>query len=145
MPKKILVIDDIESVRKEIRNYINPPVSAQSMVLQIINKNKGEATPLRHHVDEAAQGDEGVEKARHALSQGKGYDLIIIDLAMPPGIDGVETIRHIRGFDDAAQIVICTGNGFIPQNDICEANRGDMPMVFYKPEISGIKDVIAKL
>lgn len=145
MPKKILVIDDIESVRREIRSYINPPVSAQSMVLQIISKNSGETQPPRHLVDEAAQGGDGVNRARQALAQGEGYDLIIVDLAMPPGIDGIETIRQIRAFDASTQIIICTGNGFIPKDEICQANRGDMPLVFYKPEISGIKDVIAKL
>lgn len=143
--KRILVIDDIESVRKEIKSYINPPVSAQAMVLQLINKKADGAQAPRHLIDEACQGEEGVDKAKSAFDLGSGYDLIVVDLTMPPGINGVETIRRIRQFDMRSQIIVCTGNGNIPEDDIVNANGGVKPMVFFKPEISGLKEEVAKL
>lgn len=139
--KKILIIDDIDSVRRDIRNYINPPASAQDAVAQLIQKG-ALARRDRHQVDEAGQGQEGVNKVKDALDAGSPYDIAVVDMMMPPGINGVETIRRIRKFDKDIVIIICTGNGVVPDLDIIEANDGIAPPVFFKPEIAGIANVI---
>src|SRR5204862_8244415 len=56
----------------------------------------------------AFQGQEGLEKVRAACAEGAPYAVAFVDVRMPPGWDGIETISRIwKEFPDL-QIVICT-------------------------------------
>ncbi len=56
-----------------------------------------------HAVETAASGEEAVEKAR-----AREYVVYFLDLKMPPGMDGIETMREIRTMQPDAAIVIVT-------------------------------------
>jgi signal transduction histidine kinase len=56
----------------------------------------------------ASQGKEGVERIRRAREEGKPFSLAFVDMRMPPGWDGIETIKHIWEIDPEIQTVICT-------------------------------------
>jgi CheY-like chemotaxis protein len=70
----------------------------------------------------ARNGAEAVAKARNELSQGKGFDLVLMDIHMPD-MDGVEAARRIRElYPEAARagagrppIVALTANAFAPR------------------------------
>lgn len=47
-----------------------------------------------------------------ALVESEGFDLIILDLAMP-GIDGFETLKRIKAKQPDVQIIMLTGQGSI--------------------------------
>jgi len=131
VPKRILVIDDVESVRRDIRNYINPPASARDQVALLMGRVT--APPrIAFQIDEAAQGEEGVEMVQAALDQGSPYDIVIVDMMMLPGINGVETIRRFRRFDKDAFVIICTGNGLMQMTEVVEANLGIEPALLHK-------------
>ncbi len=81
MSKRILIIDDEESIRKSF-----------SLVL-------GDAG---YEVDSAASGEEGVEKFRNGQ-----INMVLLDLKMP-GMDGVQTLREIRKMDSDVPVYIVT-------------------------------------
>ena len=54
-------------------------------------------------VDTAASGSEAVEKARDEF-----YDAIILDLSMP-GMDGIETLKHLLEANPDLQVILLTG------------------------------------
>ena len=56
-----------------------------------------------YHVDTAASGAEAVEKAR-----ATDYAIYFIDLKMPGGMDGIETMMQIRRQHPEASIIIIT-------------------------------------
>lgn len=80
--KRILVVDDIEKDRATIKDVLMPLVAA---------------------VDEAANGDEAIEKLSAA-----GYDLVVMNLAMPilNGYEATEMIRNGQAGKDASSIPI---------------------------------------
>ncbi len=59
-------------------------------------------------VEEAATGEE----ALRLCGEGKGYDLILLDLHLPD-TDGIEVLRRIREDDDTTPVVMLTGSGGI--------------------------------
>ena len=46
-------------------------------------------------VDSAYQGQEGVAKIRQAVDEGRPYAMAFVDMRMPPGWDGLETIERL--------------------------------------------------
>jgi two-component system, NtrC family, sensor kinase len=43
-----------------------------------------------------------------ALRSGRPYAMALVDMRMPPGWDGVETIERLWQADERPQVVICT-------------------------------------
>jgi diguanylate cyclase (GGDEF)-like protein len=62
------------------------------------------------HVDSAMQGKDGVERAREALAAGRPYSVAFVDMRMPPGWDGLETIEQLWRVDPEIQVVICSAH-----------------------------------
>ena len=79
---KILVVDDEVAMRESLAAWL---------------REDGYA------VDTAASGREAVEMAR-----GAPYDIYFLDLKMPPGISGIETMIEIRKLQPDASVVIIT-------------------------------------
>ncbi len=82
MRKKILIIDDDKHVR-------------YSFIL--ILKNQG------YIINAVESGEKGIEE----LSKDDDYDLILLDLKMP-GMDGIETLKHIRSINSKIPVFIVT-------------------------------------
>lgn len=73
----------------------------------------------------ATSGSEAIAKVT-----GDAFDAIVLDLAMP-GMDGIETLRHLREVDPNLQIMLLTGQGTV-QAAVEAAKLGAMD-VFEKP------------
>ncbi len=79
---EILVVDDEEVMRESLAAWL---------------KEDG------YRVDTAASGREAIEKSR-----AKDYAIYFVDLKMPGGIDGIETMMQIRKLRRDASIIIIT-------------------------------------
>lgn len=66
------------------------------------------------------QGDEAVEAVRQSVKTRHRFSVALIDMRMPPGIDGVTTAEQIREIDPDINIVIVTGFSDITPSQISE-------------------------
>jgi DNA-binding response OmpR family regulator len=82
MSKRILIIDDEENIRRVTR-----------LTLQSAG----------YEVGEASDGERGLE----AFGDGSGWDAVLLDQRMP-GMDGLETLRHINERDASARVIMAT-------------------------------------
>src|SRR6266403_2402009 len=82
MSRRILIIDDEENIRRVTR-----------LTLQAAG----------YEVGEAGDGERGLE----ALGDGSGWDAVLLDQRMP-GMDGLETLRHINERDATARVIMAT-------------------------------------
>ena len=56
----------------------------------------------------ATQGEQGLTLLRKAMAEEKPFDLAIVDMRMPPGWDGLETIEHLWKADASLPVILCT-------------------------------------
>ena len=63
---------------------------------------------MSFQLDSAYQGQAALEMVEQALADNRPYALAFVDVRMPPGWDGVETIARIWKADPELQIVVCT-------------------------------------
>jgi CheY-like chemotaxis protein len=111
--RRILVIDDNTTIHDDFRKILAASVTNGSLgrakAAFFGPEGPREAAPVvSYEVDSAFQGQQGVELARAACESSKPYALAFVDMRMPPGWDGLQTIEHLWKLDGEMQVVICT-------------------------------------
>ena len=72
----------------------------------------------RFEVVACSQGKDAVDLAKRAASDGQPFDVVILDVRMPPGIDGVVAGSAIRELDPNVEIVFVTGFSDVPLEEL---------------------------
>jgi len=109
--RRILVIDDNVAILEDFRKVL-VPVNASGVLDQARASLFGEApVPVQDEsfaVDFADQGEAGLRLAEKAADSETPYALAFVDMRMPPGWDGLETVQRLWQLDPDIEIVICT-------------------------------------
>src|SRR5262249_15447547 len=136
---RILIIDDNPSIHEDFRKILGPADAKIAEELEATEASLFGDNPDASHaqdfrIDPAFQGQEGLEKARAASTEGKPYAVAFVDVRMPPGWDGIETISRIwKEFPDL-QIVICTAYSDYSWDEIAKSvGNSDQILVLKKP------------
>jgi len=112
MIHRILVIDDNPNIHEDFKTILlkeHANAELDSLRAGIVGGSSPEQVHSnKYKLDFASQGKQGHEKIKQALSENHPYELAFVDMCMPPGWDGLETIEHIWKTDPNIQIVICT-------------------------------------
>ncbi len=109
--RRILVIDDNHAIHADFRRILTQPdrnASLREARASLFDDDALAPPPERFEVDYADQGQTGFAMVREALQRNQPYAVAFVDMRMPPGWDGGETIEHIWQVDPDIQIVICT-------------------------------------
>ncbi len=137
-PLKIIVIDDNKAIHKDfIKTLSFAEVNKQSDIEKklfgdIPQKNKN--TLPHFQIDTALQGQEGVKLIKKAVKDGNPYALAFVDIRMPPGWDGIETIKHIWKIDPEIQMVICTAySDYSWEETVEQLGKKDNLLILKKP------------
>jgi signal transduction histidine kinase len=110
-PARILVIDDMAELHTVFRKVLaGRPQRAE--LSRLAAEMLGAPAPVRHDasfvVDSALQGEEGLACVVRSLAEDRPYAMAFVDMRMPPGWDGLQTIEAIWRVDPDLEIVICT-------------------------------------
>jgi two-component system cell cycle sensor histidine kinase/response regulator CckA len=62
----------------------------------------------------ASSGEEAVELYRKAQAEGRPYAAVVMDLALPGGISGLEATLAIKQIDGGAKVIV--SSGYLEQN-----------------------------
>jgi PAS domain S-box-containing protein len=122
MRRRILVIDDNPRIHQDIRKIIGPngddalAEDASFLFGDQAAPNTGLNVDVQ--IDSALQGQEGFALAERAKAEGQPYMMAFVDMRMPPGWDGVETIQKLWEIGPDLQVVICTAFSDRPWHEI---------------------------
>lgn len=109
---RVLIVDDSEAIHEDFRKVLRRDDGGGELD-DAERELFGETEPSSHagpcfELDSAMQGKDALEMVKKAVEEGRPYALAFVDVRMPPGWDGIETIEHIWKCDDNIQTVICT-------------------------------------
>jgi two-component system sensor histidine kinase/response regulator len=135
--RRILLIDDMPAIHEDFRKILQAdaggPSDLDAMSAELFGQEDKRAL-IAFEVDSAYQGQEGLEKVRAALQAGRPYAMAFVDMRMPPGWDGVETIERLWREDPRLQIVICTAYSDHSWESVLERlDVGDRLLILKKP------------
>jgi PAS domain S-box-containing protein len=133
---RILVIDDNQAIHDDLRKVLLGEVKSQEHLQDDEELLFGvESVPItRFEIDSAFQGQEGLARLAQSLAEDRPYALAFVDVRMPPGWDGVETITHLWQADPNLQVVVCTAYSDYSWNDIQRRlGRSENMLILKKP------------
>lgn len=111
---RILIADDENAIIRiysiGLQHYFAP--ADESSVVDLKKQFIGDSEDKRPSADITVcqQGSEAVQLTRDAAEAGNPFDVIVLDIRMPPGISGVEAARQIRSVDDSVPILFVSGH-----------------------------------
>lgn len=111
---RVLIVDDNPSIRDDYRRILCPSTSGLEDLEQIeavlFDEMRDHQSKLRPNFQTsfASQGEQAEDLARAAIEQGVPFAVAIVDVRMPPGIDGVETVKRLWRVQSDMQIILCT-------------------------------------
>lgn len=127
--RRILIIDDQNSIHDVFRTVLLRPSPNRGTLNDLESELFGDARcvfdteasdeVVSNIVEFAHQGEEGFLKLQTALERGEHFDLAFVDMQMPPGWNGIETIRQLWTLCPALPVVVCTAYSEYSWIDIC--------------------------
>src|ERR1051326_6270907 len=134
--RHILVIDDNRAIHDDFRKILSPTKPATSKVDEFESAFFGESEDVdeqpKFEIDSAFQGQDGLNLVRQAIQENRPYPMAFVDVRMPPGWDGIETIARIWKEYPDLQVVICTAYSDYSPDDITK-KLGDRVVLLKKP------------
>ncbi|MGC3957341.1 MAG: response regulator [Verrucomicrobiota bacterium] len=135
--QRLLVIDDNPRIHEDIRKILCPTAANNELdnFAAALFEEEAVETPVSNfEIDSAYQGQEGLALVQKAVAEGRPYSLAFVDVRMPPGWDGVETIEHIWKKYPELQVVICTAYSDHSWGDIItRLGKSDSLLILKKP------------
>lgn len=110
--RRILIVDDNRAIHDDFRKILAGPSPESSdlkdLETELFGASSGQLALPTYEIASAFQGEEAVFMVRAALDQGSPYAMAFVDMRMPPGMDGVQTVAKLWEVDPELQVVICT-------------------------------------
>jgi two-component system sensor histidine kinase/response regulator len=114
-PRRILIIDDNKDIHADFRKVFEsssaPASEMDRLEAELFGSNspaKPAQASLQVEIESAYQGEEGVQLAVAAARRGEPHFMAFVDVRMPPGMDGIKTIKALWKELPDLPCVICT-------------------------------------
>jgi two-component system NtrC family sensor kinase len=111
MEERILVVDDNPAIHADFAKILirePPPESLDDLERLALGSPPQESPSPTYLLDFAFHGAEALEHVQARAGLQQPYALAFVDMWMPPGWDGLETIERLWEADPNLQMVICT-------------------------------------
>jgi signal transduction histidine kinase len=108
--QRILVVDDNPAIHEDFRKILDADLAPRLDALA--NILFGDAPPVPRGqsfvLDSATQGEEALGMVQKAVAERRPYALAFVDIRMPPGWDGLETLARVWEVDPRIEAVLCS-------------------------------------
>ena len=135
---RILVIDDNPAIYEDFCKVLCPSTApAKELVdlaASIFGDQHQKKMAAEYQIDFALRGQDGVEKVKTAIGEGWPYVVAFVDMRMPNGWGGLETIKNLWVAAPQLQIVLCTAYSDYSWDEIrAQLSKRDRFLILKKP------------
>ncbi len=134
---RVLVIDDEPGVHSAFKRILSRSVTVDKLGRRRsipIRLEKNLSTLPRFEVDSAYRGEEGLERVKDSIREGRPYMVVFVDVRMPGNWDGIETIKQIWRVEPGIHVVVSTGfQDYTWEQLIDKLGNSDRLLVLMKP------------
>ena len=110
---RVLIADDENAIIRiysiGLQHYFAPQGDS-SLVAMENELYGGEDDRPSADITVCQQGSDAIDLARAAVDADTPFDVIVLDIRMPPGINGIETAQQIREIDPSVPILFVSGH-----------------------------------
>lgn len=136
--RRVLIVDDTHAIVQDFYKILSSQSANElaDMEAQLFGQKLTDSKhqSIEFELDCAYQGKEALEKVTQAMADKKPYALAFVDVRMPPGWDGIQTIEHLWQVDPDLQIVICTAySDYTWQETFDRLGNSDNLLILKKP------------
>jgi diguanylate cyclase len=113
-PLHVLVVDDDRALHDDYERCLGPRARETVALSSARDELFGGVTApvdeslITFQIDHAYTGVAGLDLVETGAANGKHYCVAFVDMRMPPGWNGVDTIAALWQADPRVQIVLCT-------------------------------------
>jgi CheY-like chemotaxis protein len=139
---RVLIADDDEHILEAYREAFADTESTQEMraldalAAELFEPNDLDEDEPHFDVVACSQGEDAITLAKQAANDGLPFDVVILDVRMPPGIDGVEAGSRIRAMDPDCEIVFVTGFSDVPLDELQHRVPPPMKLHYFNKPLS---------
>lgn len=145
---RVLICDDNRSIHDDLLKILKQrlPASLDEMRAvedQLFGDEAYEvSSPNRHtlalEIDHAYSSREAIVKVQQAAADGRPYALVFMDVRMPPGADGVKTIKEIWEILPNTEVVIVTAYSDYSWDEIIDQLGVNDKLLYLRKPFSSI-------
>lgn len=139
---RVLIADDDEHILECYKEaFCGPELTDCTQALtaldaELFESDEAPESSPQFDIVACSQGDDAVALADKAAHAGEPFDVVILDVRMPPGIDGVEAGRRIRNLDPNVEIVFVSGFADVPRDELERRVPPPMKLHYFNKPIS---------
>lgn len=139
---RVLIADDDEYILECYREAFTESESTReirtldALSVELFDLSTALEEEPRFRVTACSQGADAIILAKEAANDGQPFNVVILDVRMPPGIDGVETGSRIREMDADVDIVFVSGYSDIPLDELQRRVPPPMRLHYFSKPLS---------
>jgi len=134
---RVLIVDDVRSIHHDFQKVLCPETDhprLRELEESLFTAHPRHVNSPTFRLDHAYQGVEAEQLVRASLESADRYAVAFVDMRMPPGWDGVETIEHVWAADPNVQVVICSAHSDRDWGEVlARLGQPDKVLVLKKP------------
>jgi signal transduction histidine kinase len=136
---RILLVDDNPAIHEDFKKILAPSGSGGNAPLKdarsaFFGESAPQESSAEYQLDSAFQGQQALEMLIAAEKEGNPYSMAFVDVRMPPGWDGVQTIKEMWKADPNLECVICTAFSDYSWSEMArELGQSDKLLILKKP------------
>jgi signal transduction histidine kinase len=135
---RVLIVDDTPPIHNDFMKILSPEEKESSALdlaeAVLFGAKEEHKHATKFAVESAFQGDEAIALVKKSLEEGRPFAVAFVDVRMPPGLDGIETVSQLWQVDPELQVVICSAYSDYTWEQITEKiGKSDSLVILKKP------------
>ena len=137
MNNRILIVDDNPAIHEDYKKILQIQSNDEDLdelSALVFGDEVKTSEAFNFELISAHQGQEAFELVKKSKAEDNPFAMAFVDMRMPPGWDGLQTIEHLWQVDPKLQVVICTAFSDYSWSEIVDriAHR-DRLLILKKP------------